>query len=185
MSNATTTGAGTGQRDPGLVARATAFLTSAYARRIAQAGAELVRELPFVIEVGQDPSVTLRGTIDLVVRTSAGVDVLDYKSSAHDGPTAHGVQLDAYTLAAHVLYPGMKVRAGIVGLDGARSEPRFRAATDEATLRARLAKLGLGLAAAQSSGRFSRVPVERCRAVRCGFVQLSHARGTAPQLALL
>lgn len=169
-------------RRDALTDRATSFLTSAYAKRIA--GAEIIRELPFVIEVGDDPVVALRGTIDLVVKSGGAVDVIDYKSHGKDGPATHAVQLDVYTLAAHALFPGAKVRAGIVALDGDKVEPRFRASVDEASLNERLAAMGGALARAQAVGRFVRVPIERCRALRCGFVSLCHARDEAPQLAL-
>ncbi len=167
-----------------IVDSAMSFLNSTYAKRVASAGAEILREVPFVIEVGDEPVVALRGTIDLVVRTSGNVDVIDYKNRANDGPGAHAVQLDVYTLAAHVLFKDGKVRAGIVSLEGDKAEPRFRAGVDEATLRARLATMGGDLARMRAAGKFPRIAVERCRAIRCGFVGLCHARDEAPQLAL-
>lgn len=165
-----------------LTDRVTAFITGAYSKRIA--GARILRELPFVIEVGDAPVVALRGTIDLLVCHENGVDVIDYKSRSTDGPAAHAAQLDAYTLAAHAMFPGCKVRAGIVALDGERAEPRFRAASDEATLKARVHEIGVELGLARVSGRFPRVTIDRCHALRCGFVPLCHAREEAPQLAL-
>ncbi len=164
-----------------LIERAMAFMTSAYGTRIA--GAQIFREVPFVIELGDAPVIALRGTIDLLVSHANSVDVIDYKSSA-DGPAAYAAQLDAYTLAALAMFPGKKIRAGVVALDGERAEPRFRAASDVDSLKKRMHAIGEALGLARVSGRFPRVTVDRCRALRCGFVPLCHARDEAPQLAL-
>jgi RecB family exonuclease len=164
-----------------IVLRVTRFLLGSYAAAIAAAGAEVRREVAFVLVVPdrEGRAVVLRGSMDLVVvwpdRT---VDVVDYKSARGGGEEAYGFQLDVYALAARALFPSApRLRAGLVYLGGASSagEPSWRALPEERELRSRLAAMGEQLMRARWSGAFPRVALERCERIYCGFIGRCHA----------
>ena len=163
------------------MARVTRFLRGTYARAIAAAGAELRREVAFVLAVDdvQGRSVVLSGSMDLVAVWPDGtVDVVDYKSARSGAAGAYGLQLDVYATAARSLFPAAsRLRAGLVYLGGARAaaEPEWRALPDEAEVRTRLAAMGDGLVQARWNGSFPRVRLERCEAIYCGFIGRCHA----------
>jgi ATP-dependent helicase/nuclease subunit A len=163
-----------------IAGRATRFLTSTYAARIAKDGAELLRELPFLIEAadGAGPRVLLRGTMDLVVRWKNGdVDVIDYKRARGPDPAPYAFQLDVYALAVQQLF-AVGARTGLVFLGGKSAEPVFRAPRDAATVTRHLASLGDSLTAARWSQVFPRVPVDACHEIVCGYVGRCHPSGT-------
>jgi ATP-dependent helicase/nuclease subunit A len=168
-----------------IVARVARFLGGSYARAIADRGAELQREVDFVLAVddAEGRSVVLRGSMDLVVVWPDGaVDVVDYKSARGGAEGAYGFQLDVYALAARASFPGApRLRAGLVYLGGtsAAGEPIWRSLPDEADLRARLASMGDRLVRSRWSGAFPRVSLDRCEAIHCGFIGRCHA-STAP-----
>ena len=124
--------------------------------------------------------MTLRGTIDLLVRWRDGsIDVIDYKRARAASVDAHALQLDAYALAARSLFPGTtRIRTGIVFLGGAGEEPVWRRAETsidaEADVAQRIASLGAQLVEARWSERFPRAPVTICRTIRCGYVRHCH-----------
>ncbi|MDB4936252.1 MAG: putative ATP-dependent helicase [Labilithrix sp.] len=169
-----------------IVARVARFLRGAYALTIAERGAELRREVPFVLAIDdvEGRSVVLRGSMDLVVVWPDGdVDVVDYKSARGGAEGAYGFQLDVYALAAREMFPtASRLRAGLVYLGGASSagEPSWRSLPAESDVRARLAAMGDRLVRARWSGAFARVPLERCEAIHCGFIGRCHAY-TAPE----
>ncbi len=164
-----------------IVARVTRFLHGTYARAIAAAGAEIRREVAFVLAVddAEGRSVVLRGSMDLVVVWPDGtVDVVDYKSARSGAAGAYGFQLDVYALATRSLFPDApRLRAGLVYLGGASAaaEPKWRALPDDAEVRARLAAMGHRLVEARWSGSFPRVALDRCEAIYCGFIGRCHA----------
>lgn len=164
-----------------IVARVARFLRGAYAGTIADRGAELRREVAFVLAVDDEAgrSVVLRGSMDLVaVWPDGAVDVVDYKSARGGAEGAYAFQLDVYALAARAMFPGApRLRAGLVYLGGASAagEPSWRTLPDEADVRARLARLGNRLVEARWNGVFPRVALERCEAIYCGFIGRCHA----------
>jgi ATP-dependent helicase/nuclease subunit A len=168
-----------------IVARVARFLRGTYAQMIADCGAELRREVDFVLPVddAQGRSVVLRGSMDLVVVWPDGaVDVVDYKSARGGAEGAYAFQLDVYALAARAMFPGApRLRAGLVYLGGtsAGGEPSWRTLPDELELRARLGAMGDRLVRARWGGVFPRVALERCEAIHCGFIGRCHA-STAP-----
>lgn len=168
-----------------IVARVARFLRGTYAQLIAESGAELRREVDFVLPVedAQGRSVVLRGSMDLVVVWPDGaVDVVDYKSARGGGEGAYAFQLDVYALAARAMFPGaLRLRAGLVYLGGtsAAGEPSWRALPDELDVRARLGAIGDRLVRARWGGVFPRVALEKCEAIHCGFIGRCHA-STAP-----
>jgi ATP-dependent helicase/nuclease subunit A len=164
-----------------IVGRVSRFLRGSYAQRIAERGAELRREVDFVLAVddAQGRSVVLRGSMDLVVVWPDGdVDVVDYKSARGGAEGAYGFQLDVYALAAREMFPSApRLRAGLVYLGGASSsgEPAWRALPADNDIRARLAGLGDRLVRARWGGTFARVALDRCEAIHCGFIGRCHA----------
>ena len=168
-----------------IVARVERFLRGSYAQSLAERGAELRREVDFVLGIddAQGRSVVLRGSMDLVVVWPDGaVDVVDYKSARGGGEDAYAFQLDVYALAARAMFPAApRLRAGLVYLGGTSSagEPSWRTLPDERNVRSRLAGLGDRLVRARWGGVFPRVDLERCEAIYCGFIGRCHA-STAP-----
>ena len=164
-----------------IVARVERFLRGAYAQELAGRGAELRREVDFVlgVEDAAGRSVVLRGSMDLVVVWPDGaVDVVDYKSARGGAQDAYAFQLDVYALAARAMFPAAPLlRAGLVYLGGIASagEPSWRALPDETRLRSRIAALGARLVRARWGGEFPRVDLAQCEAIYCGFIGRCHA----------
>jgi ATP-dependent helicase/nuclease subunit A len=175
------------ERHARLVARVVGFFRSQYARRIIASGAEVRREQPFVLRLvdGQDRSLVLRGSIDLLVLwPDKSVDVVDYKRARVANPVQYALQLDAYALAALEIVPAAaSVRAGLVFLGADTPEPVWRHLMDVHETRARIAAIGNRLVAARWTDRFERVLPSRCDAIRCGYVDLCHPHH-ATQLSL-
>jgi ATP-dependent helicase/nuclease subunit A len=168
--------------------RAARFLRSEYATRVRDEGAEVVRERPFVLSLeAADKTVLLRGTIDVLVRWPDGsVDVVDYKRAAVPSAEPYAFQLDAYVLAAHALEPHARVvRAGLVFLGGAAAEPIWKASSEVAVVRGRIAALAAALVEARWANVFPRVEPARCDKVRCGYAGLCYPAREGPrQLSL-
>ncbi len=164
-----------------IVARVVRFLRGSYAQTIAAAGAELQREVAFVLAVEdrEGRSIVLHGTMDLVVLWPDGtVDIVDYKSARGGGEGAYAFQLDVYALAARELFPTTaRLRAGLVYLGGASAagEPAWRTLPAESDVRARIAEMGERLVRSRWSGSFPRVALERCESIHCGFIGRCHA----------
>ncbi|MBS2017615.1 MAG: UvrD-helicase domain-containing protein [Deltaproteobacteria bacterium] len=167
-----------------IVARVVRFLSGDYART-ASMGARILREVPFVLPIGEggddDRAVVLRGSMDLVVAWEDGsIDVVDYKSARAPGAggagDAYAFQLDVYALAARAMAPSARrLRAGLVYLGGtAGAEPVWRALPEEGDVRARLAAMGSRLVLARWTGAFPRVELARCEAIYCGFIGRCH-----------
>ncbi len=181
-----------------IVGRVTRFLGSGYARRIADEGAHVQREQPFVLRLAdrEERTLVLRGTIDLLVGWPDGsVDVVDYKRARVARAEPYELQLDAYDLAARELTassggresrsPGTgHVRAGLVFLGADAPEPIWRPQTDPEEARARIAALGSRLVEARWRESFPGVPLARCEAIRCGYVGLCHPDAGRRQLSL-
>jgi ATP-dependent helicase/nuclease subunit A len=159
-----------------IAARAMRFLESAYTREIAERGAELHREVAFVLSVGDaERAVTLRGSMDLVVVWPDGdVDVVDYKSARGGETSSYAFQLDVYALAARERFPARRLRTGLSFLGGGRGEPVWRELRPEAEVRSRIAELGSRLVRARWSDSFPRVAIERCEVIHCGFIGRCH-----------
>ncbi|MDB4945403.1 MAG: putative ATP-dependent helicase [Labilithrix sp.] len=164
-----------------IVHRVTRFLGGSYAQAIAAAGAQVRREVDFVLSVddAQGRSVVLRGSMDLVVVwPDDTVDVVDYKSARSGADDAYAFQLDVYALAARSLFPkAPRLRVGLVYLGGAAAagEPKWRSLPDAEEVRARLASLGDRLVTARWTSAFPRVPLDRCESIYCGFIGRCHA----------
>lgn len=162
-----------------IVARVMRFVRSGYARGMADAPAELRREVAFVLGVEDEAgrAVTLRGSMDLVVVWPDGaIDVVDYKSARSGDVDTYAFQLDVYALAARAMFPDApRLRAGLVFLGAGAGEPVWRTLPPEREVRARLASLGQRLVDARWSDAFPREPIERCEVIHCGFIGRCHA----------
>jgi ATP-dependent helicase/nuclease subunit A len=169
-----------------ITARVMRFVGTEYLRTVAEHGASLTRELPFVLPVmdGEGRTVTLRGSMDLVVEWPDGaVDVVDYKSARGGSGSADGYafQLDVYALAARARFPDApRVRAGLSFLGGGSGEPVWRDLPSEREIRARISSLGAELVAARWRSSFPRVAIERCEKIHCGFIGRCHPNRSAP-----
>ncbi len=168
-----------------IAARVMRFVGTEYVRTVAEQGATTTRELPFVLPITDEKgrSVTLRGTMDLVVEWPDGaVDVVDYKS-ARGGPggaDGYAFQLDVYALAARARFPDApRVRAGLSFLGGGTGEPVWRDLPSEREIRERISKLGADLVAARWLGSFPRVAIDRCEKIHCGFIGRCHPHRSA------
>jgi ATP-dependent helicase/nuclease subunit A len=162
-------------KHPLVVDRVLRFLGGTYAARIAALKAHVGREVPFVLDLrdAEGRVVTLRGTIDLLVRWRDGsVDVVDYKRARDASVDSHALQLDAYALAARAIAPeATRVRAGIVFLGGGAGEPVWRASVETGPeVALGLASLAARLVEARWGEAFPRVPLATCKAIRCGYV---------------
>lgn len=147
-----------------------AFLDTDFARALD--GAAVRRELPFLLAVPYaDGVLYLRGQMDLVVLTPAGVTVVDYKHARAGDPDDYRFQLDAYALAARRLYPhAPSVRTGLAFLKEADPSPRIADAAPSAPFEASLAALGRELATARAAAAFAQRPLSTCHRLRCGFI---------------
>ena len=171
-----TSGEPTG-RDDDVVRWAKRFLDSDYGRRL-PASRRVLRELPFVLRLGDDTfSLHLRGQIDLLV-IDESVDVVDYKTSvpSPSGLEPYRFQLGCYVLAARRLLgqASLPVRAGVSFLRSDDAAPRFLGDVDEAALEASLVGEAKALVGSQTSGRWALRPRERCEALGCGYVGRCH-----------
>jgi ATP-dependent helicase/nuclease subunit A len=164
------------------------FLDGPYARTIREQGLKLLREEPFVLTIGLSPApdgtrrvLGLRGAVDFVVfRPDGTVDVIDYKlSRPRSDLGVYAFQLHAYALSMVRREPSMRIRAGVLFLAGASSEPIFLPAegpdgtitsAEHDTFSRHLSDLGERFAESRWADRFDPVPLDRCRKLRCGFV---------------
>jgi len=170
-----------------VVAAATRFLRSEYARSMRDAQ-ETWRELGFVVTI-ESPAMTLtlRGAMDLVVAWPNGdVDVVDYKSARGPDMRPHALQLDVYAYAARTQLHAKSARAGAVFLGSDGAEPRFRTPMTgtPVALEAELLELGARLASARRTSRYPRATPKTCHAIGCGYFSLCHPAREKRQLTL-
>jgi ATP-dependent exoDNAse (exonuclease V) beta subunit len=151
-------------------AHVAAFLDTPFARTLD--GVAVRRELPFLLSVPYDGGVLyLRGQMDLVVLTSDGVTVVDYKHARLGDPDDYRFQLDAYALAARRLYPAAPaVRTGLAFLKEGDPSPQVAPAAPSAAFERELAELGRSLSAARAADEWPQQPLATCHRLRCGFI---------------
>ena len=171
-----------------LVRTLTRFVCGPYAAHAAQEGAILRREESFTLSLqnDRDRTIALRGTIDLLVAWPNGdLDVIDYKRARSTHVEPYAFQLDVYALAARELVPSAtRVRTGIIFLGGDPSEPRFREPSTAEATRKHLVSLADRLLEARHTEAFPRVPISKCKQIRCGYVSLCHPQTRPRQLQL-
>lgn len=159
------------------VSRVTAFLTTEYAKRLADNGGEILREVPFHLAAkGLGMEASLRGTIDMLARFPDGsVDVIDYKSGSGPSLEPYVVQLRVYARAASMMFPEAREVRAFAAFLGGTAEPVLLEAppfNDDEWLSA-----VSRLTNAQKQGTFPRVELSRCRSLRCGYVPRCHGEG--------
>jgi ATP-dependent helicase/nuclease subunit A len=160
-----------------------AFWDSEFGQSVGAADpAQVFRELPFALKVAgkQEQTLVLRGQIDLLFLDAQNTaHVLDYKTvhRAPAGAEPYRFQLSAYALAARKFVPTARaVKTGIAYL---RDRPvKFDWATPEADAldgqEAVLVNETRALLTAQRDGAWEGRPVERCRALKCGYISRCH-----------
>jgi RecB family exonuclease len=153
------------------------FLAGPYAAKV-RGAATIYREEPFVIEIKHaEGSLSLRGTIDLLIAFPDGsAEIIDYKSSWQPDLADHRFQLRSYAVAARRRFGLSPVRAGIVDLSGGPM-PVALEELDNAALDAFEAHLtGLRGQFLRSRGSDEFAPVARptCESLRCGFLRTCH-----------
>jgi len=162
-----------------------AFLDSALARRMAQAGPrQLHRELPFALRVepGEGdppgPGLVVRGQLDALLLDSDEATVVDYKLSRAAPPRRYQFQLDAYALAARELTAStLPVRSGLVFLrsPGAPFAPREAPeAAELESIRRRLLEAARTVATGRRTAVWPKTEPARCRELECGFLRRCH-----------
>jgi len=155
-----------------------AFLAGPYAARVRSAR-RVYREEPFVVRIDAEVgTLSLRGTIDLLVVFDDGsADVVDYKSAWRWEGADHHFQLSAYAVAARERYDVAPVRLAVVNLSSS-AEPEVVAcpADSEVTGFAdHLRTLRGRFILARTSNHFPAIERTRCEALRCGFVPHCHS----------
>lgn len=180
-----------------------AFVRSTYARSLAHATLDREHTVAATFDastasIGAStsrlPSITVRGTLDLLVTRDDVIEVLDYKI-ARPPPTldAYAFQLRTYAAILARLDPTRRVRAGLLFIDGSRlgadgelappvwlddlgvSGPANGPFEDE------LVGLADGLSACRAEDRWPGVELTRCRELHCGFVTACHRTTTGPK----
>ncbi|MBL8909470.1 MAG: UvrD-helicase domain-containing protein [Archangium sp.] len=154
------------------------FWQTSFAREFKDATA-VHRELPFALRVDlpPQPSLVLRGQIDLLVERRDELIVVDYKTTP---PPPSGVepwraQLACYAIAARRLSGrALPVRAGIVFLRETNPEPRFLASLDVPRLEASLIEEAAELERSQRTGRWTGRERAQCESLGCGYVYRCH-----------
>jgi ATP-dependent exoDNAse (exonuclease V) beta subunit len=160
-----------------------AFWETDFGKQVARGGdAQLFRELPFALELGKpgEQRLVLRGQIDLLHLDADNTAwVLDYKTTmrAPAGLEPYRFQLSAYAIAARKFAPTARaVKTGIAYLRdrpvGVEWDSPSPGALD--SLEASLQNETRALLAAQRDGKWEGRPVERCRAIKCGYISRCH-----------
>ncbi|MGK3982100.1 UvrD-helicase domain-containing protein [Sorangium sp. So ce136] len=166
------------------------FLEGPFARQARDEEATLLREEAFVLDIEPQSAdgrpgarLALALAIDLAVLHPGGhIDVVEYKRARPRADLApYELRLRASALALRKRYPDRPIRAGVLFLGAAEpawlrtSGPMGTIADEEhARFERELARLAERLSEARGEGRFDGVPVEACRALRCGFVRACH-----------
>ena len=168
-----------------------AVLASPFAAELAEAELHREEETRVVIAPSSegDPSLELRGTIDLWARDSNGrISVVDYKL-ARRAPTldAYAFQLRAYALALSRANDGAPVRTGVLFLLG---DPRpvwlpgsdadgFLDASDHAAFEAELAVVAARLGEARATDVWPPEKKPECERLGCGFLTACHRKSAS------
>ena len=151
-------------------------LPDAYGARIAGAGAEVVWEEPFAVEitVGQGPGVTVRGVIDCLVTWKDGsVDALRLGPEARAASGRYDLELAVYRAAIEDgAAAAACVRTGTWGLDA--SEPSWRSSEETGEVHATLAAARARWDACHETASFPRIAAARCRELGCAYLALCH-----------
>ena len=157
------------------------FLATRFGAQMKSAGEGRVhRELSFLLRLGDEFTLHLKGQIDLLlVENENQALVVDYKTTRAppDGLEAYRFQLGCYALAAsHFLKPGTTIRTAIAFLRDEDPTPRIddTLPTAAAALEAELVAQARALVQSQVKGVWDGRPRNRCEAIGCGYVARCH-----------
>jgi ATP-dependent exoDNAse (exonuclease V) beta subunit len=158
------------------------FWRTPFAARLANAGPERVhRELPFMLRLGERPSVHLKGKIDLLFEDEAGgATVIDYKASRRHprGVEAYRFQLDCYALAARRLVKeGVRIQTGIAFLAEGCPEPEIRPAheVDLESFQRELLRSATALLESTPRLDWTGLASQECASLGCGYQYRCHS----------
>jgi ATP-dependent helicase/nuclease subunit A len=168
-----------------VVEHALAFWDSDFGQQVGRAEPSAVfRELPFVLRIGKpgQQGLVLRGQIDLLLLDGKGTaHVVDHKTvhRAPSGAEPYSFQLAAYALAARKFAPTARaVKTGIAYLRDRPVKFDWETPSPDA-LEAQEAALQThtrALLEAQREGTWEGRPLERCRALKCGYISRCHGK---------
>jgi ATP-dependent helicase/nuclease subunit A len=162
-----------------VAARVRAFLDAPFGRALCARAASVRREVPFAYAVERPgaPRLLVKGQMDLVLDEGDRLTVLDYKHSRPGDapPGAYRLQLLTYAAAARAIW-GRPARVGLVYLRAAEPAPVLLDLDDAALdgVAGELAALATTLARGRQLASHDGVPLERCQALRCGFIPQCH-----------
>ena len=148
--------------------------------------ARVLREVPFVLRLGDAPVLVAAGSIDALLILDDAVVVLDYKRGPPRHTASYEAQLRLYALAAHEMTSGtLPVRAGLWFLRRGRAGP---ALVDVGLPELSLLRSDLAVAAREVAGRDARralfpgIELRRCRAIDCGYLSRCHGASSGASL---
>jgi ATP-dependent exoDNAse (exonuclease V) beta subunit len=156
-------------------AHALRLLVSDFARGLV--GRPVRRELPFALSL---PDVAggvrvVRGQIDLLSFSDAGVDVVDYKHARRGELEAYRFQLEVYALAVATLYPrAPRVRVGLCFLREADPQPVWVDLPPSEEIARRLGHILDGFVGARLRGDRPGIARPGCEKIRCGYLSWCH-----------
>lgn len=158
------------------------FWRTPFAARLANAGPGRVhRELPFMLRLGEHPSVHLKGKIDLLFEDEAGgATVIDYKASRRHprGVEAYRFQLDCYALAARrFVKEGVRIQTGIAFLAESSPEPEIRQAheVDLESFQSELLRSAAALLESTPRLDWTGLARRECASLGCGYQYRCHS----------
>jgi ATP-dependent exoDNAse (exonuclease V) beta subunit len=158
------------------------FWRTPFAARLANAGPGRVhRELPFMLQLGGQPSVHLKGKIDLLFEDeTGGATVIDYKASRRHprGVEAFRFQLDCYALAARrFVKEGVRIQTGIAVLAESCPEPEIRPAheVDLESFQSELLRSATALLESTPRLDWTGLARQECASLGCGYQYRCHS----------
>jgi hypothetical protein len=169
-----------------VLAEVRAVLTSALGKQLAGLpAAQVQRERPFVLAIGERPRLVLHGAIDLLCLLPERALVIDYKRGPPADPEerrAYRAQVEIYALAAHDFTGGhLPLWGGLWFLGEAQRGPRLWRIEPE---RLEQLRRELASAAAEVAGRSSLEGVwqgreiAHCRRTQCPYLARCHGSGS-------
>lgn len=158
------------------------FCRTPFAARLANAKPVRVhRELPFMLRLCEQPSIYLKGQIDLLFEDEeGGATVIDYKASRRHprGVEAYRFQLDCYALAARrFVKEGVRIQTGIAFLAESSPEPEIRQAreVDLESFPTELVRSAAALLASSPRLDWIGLPRGECASLGCGYQYRCHS----------
>ncbi|MGA2409786.1 MAG: PD-(D/E)XK nuclease family protein, partial [Candidatus Binataceae bacterium] len=159
-----------------LNARERAALVRDLARYLAKAKAIeanglIEREVPFMLKIGDQPMLYVRGRIDWLAVSPAHVTIRDYKYAHPKDAAMYQLQMEVYALAAAEAYPNCQVGAELIFL---RDTPAVVpvALPPPFKVREHLVELTREYVIAHANNEWKKRPAAAmaCRKLGCGYI---------------